>query len=148
MDTLAEGRAYERILLPAPASVGLARDIVDGRLRAWGLTSRYDDIRNDVRSIVSELTQNALKVTKPGGIIKLKVALRGDEVRVSVWDASHDAPVSADPQLTLEVIDALPKDHEFGGYGLPLVERLSVESGFDLVWPTGKWVWACLKVTV
>ncbi|ROO87210.1 hypothetical protein EDD29_4804 [Actinocorallia herbida] len=53
-------------------------------------------------------------------------------------------PDARPASLTLAALDALPDDHDFGGWGLPLVMSLSVTHGLEST-ATGKWVYAVLQ---
>ncbi|MDX6740664.1 ATP-binding protein [Actinocorallia sp. A-T 12471] len=63
---------------------------------------------------------------------------------VGVWDADPHMPVAQPSEFSLADIDALPQDHEFGGWGLPLVMSLAMDHGVEKT-KTGKWVYAVFK---
>jgi hypothetical protein len=61
---------------------------------------------------------------------------------VGVWDASLDEPKTKDGDPSLDEIDALPEDHNFGGSGLVLVRELASGHRVEKTESDGKYVWA------
>ncbi|MGI8330159.1 ATP-binding protein [Actinomadura scrupuli] len=126
-------------MLASRAVVGVARDLVEQTAREWGLPH----LSEDLRLVTDELVTNAVAVSPWDGRVKVRIGrYSGGGVMVSVWDQSPKQPESQRVELTLEMLDALPEDHEFGGWGLSIVERLSESCGVTWVEPFGKWVWA------
>lgn len=111
-------------LEPNTAAIRRARKTVSDQLWAWGLSGIVDD----AELITSELVTNAIE--HGGGVVELRVAALPHKVRISVIDASPEAPkVTTDRGL------------QVGGRGLALVEKLATDWGHD-VGPDGKEVWA------
>lgn len=126
-------------MLASRAAVGVARDLVEQQAREWGLPH----LSEDLRLVTGELVTNAVAVSPWHGAVKVRIGrYRDGGVMVSVWDGSLKRPESQRVELTLEILDALPEDHEFGGWGLSIVERLADSCGVTWVEPIGKWVWA------
>ncbi|MFF0430868.1 SpoIIE family protein phosphatase [Streptomyces sp. NPDC004327] len=127
----AGGRLQQHVGQNDPEALRSARHMIRAAVRAWGATSRADEIE----LVADELTTNALMHTDGGAIVTLRM-LPGPErrLRVEVEDRSS----------------ALPRRREAGdsgvsGRGLLLVERISDEWGVE---PRGggKCVW-CEFVT-
>lgn len=149
--TMAREQRHERTIMATDACVGLARGIVDGRLRAWGLED-FRDLRDNAVVVTSELVTNAREASGVLDQIRLLVVLNELGLTISVSDHSIERPTVNRSQITAEKIDnaadAGPHElSEFGGWGLWIVEQLSYECGYRMLWPTGKWVWARLKVS-
>jgi anti-sigma regulatory factor (Ser/Thr protein kinase) len=103
----------------APAQ---ARQALEPLLRRFDLDPTVGD---DIRLLVSELVTNAIRHS---GTDEVCVTVRpGDPLRFGVRDYGHGRPYIRD-------------DNGPGGYGLPLVERLSSRWGVDKL-PNGKVVW-------
>jgi anti-sigma regulatory factor (Ser/Thr protein kinase) len=128
----------ERTMLASRAAVGVARDMVERRAHEWGLAH----LGVDLRLVTDELVANAVAVSPWDGQVKVRIRREGEGVVVLVWDQSPKHPELQRVGLTVEMIDALPDDHEFGGWGLSIVEQLSDACGVTWVEPFGKWVWA------
>jgi anti-sigma regulatory factor (Ser/Thr protein kinase) len=131
----------ERTMLASRAAVGVARDLVAQQARVWGLPH----LAEDLRLVTDELVTNAVAVSPWSGQVKVRIRLDSEGVMVSVWDQSPKQPELQRVELTLEKLDELPDDHEFGGWGLSIVAQLSVSCGVNWVEPFGKWVWARLR---
>ena len=140
--TTITGNEYEttRTFLASPAVVGLARDMVDRQARAWGMNG----LRNDLLSVVAELVGNAVEISRGDDVIKVAMQRDRAGVLIRVWDSSNEHPKPRKVELTLDLIDALPEDHQFGGWGLSIVEQLCANSGVKWTPPYGKWVWGHL----
>ena len=130
--------------LAAPDVPATVRSMLRLRLPSWCVTGAAAD---DIELAAVELASNACAAT-PATEISFKA--RFDPVAatvwVGVWDSSPYRPTPRNPELSLEAIDALPEDHEFGGWGLSIVLALSLESGVSST-PAGKWVYAVFKGT-
>lgn len=126
-----------RTFLASPAVVGLARDLVERQARAWGINS----LRHDLLIVVAELVGNAVEISRSDDVIKVAMQRDQSGVLIKVWDSSNEHPKPRRVELTLDLIDALPEDHQFGGWGLPIVEELCSYSGVNWTPPEGKWVW-------
>jgi pimeloyl-ACP methyl ester carboxylesterase/anti-sigma regulatory factor (Ser/Thr protein kinase) len=111
-------------LEPNTAAIRRARKTVSDQLWAWGLSGLVDD----AEIITSELVTNAIE--HGSGVVELRVAALPHRVRISVIDASPEAPVIA-----------TDRGLQVGGRGLALVDRLAADWGHD-VGPDGKEVWA------
>ncbi len=117
VDTDAVGYDVELRLSRDPASAGAAREFVRSTVTGpW---------REDVVLVVSELVTNAL--LHGSGKPLLRLAGDGGRVRVEVHDTSP-------------VLPRIRESGQDGGWGLPMVERLSKEWGAHTV-PGGKVVW-------
>ncbi len=128
--------------LAAPDVPVTVRSMLRLRLPLWCVTGAAAD---DIGLAAVELASNACDAT-PSAEISFKA--RFDPVAatvwVGVWDSSPYRPTPRNPELSPETIDALPDGHEFGGWGLPIVLALSLESGASST-PAGKWVYAIFK---
>ncbi|MBO2459252.1 ATP-binding protein [Actinomadura violacea] len=130
-------------VLAAPASAGLVRTLLRSRLADWGLSHRADD----VELIAGELLANAAEYA-PYLEMRVEFTLAPDGVRLGVWDSSDALPM-VKPLGPVDVSPdaaALDEGHDdgTGGWGLPLVEALSVRCGVDRTPPQGKWVWSVI----
>ncbi|MEV4314308.1 ATP-binding protein [Actinocrispum sp. NPDC049592] len=117
MDTFAVRYDVELRLSRDPASVGAARELVRSTVTGPWL--------DDVVLVVSELVTNAL--LHGSGNPVLRLCGGGNRVRVEVQD-------------TNPVLPEIRESGQDGGWGLPMVERLSKEWGASTV-PGGKIVW-------
>jgi anti-sigma regulatory factor (Ser/Thr protein kinase) len=142
--TADHGQEVIRSFLASPAVAGLARDLVERQARTWGL----DGLRNDLLAVVAELVGNAVEISGVGDVIKVRMRRDITGVVLLVWDSSNERPMLRNVELTLDLIDALPEDHEFGGWGLSIVERLCDRTGIHWTPPSGKWVWGRLASAV
>ncbi|MER6817693.1 ATP-binding protein [Spirillospora sp. NPDC000708] len=130
-------------MLACPASAGLVRTLLRSRLADWGLSHRADD----VQLIAGELLANA---AEHAAYLEMRVQfeLAPDGMRLGVWDRSNVLPV-AKPLGSVDVSPdaaALDEGHDdgTGGWGLPIVQALSVRCGVDPTPPRGKWVWSVI----
>jgi anti-sigma regulatory factor (Ser/Thr protein kinase) len=101
-----------------------ARAFLSDALVAWD-AERHADV---AALLVSELVTNAIIHAHTG--VRLRVAMLDSTLRVEVGDGS-----SATPHL----VDSQPADP--GGYGLPLVNTLANDWGYEQVDGDGKRVW-------
>jgi anti-sigma regulatory factor (Ser/Thr protein kinase) len=131
-----------RTFLASPAAVGLARDLVERLAAQWGV----EVLGHDLSTVVGELAGNAVEVSRNDAVIHVHMRRERTGIMVAVWDASDEEPRSRAVEWTLDLIDALPDDHEFGGWGLPIVERLCASTGIAPTPPNGKWVWGLLPL--
>ncbi|XVQ10298.1 ATP-binding protein [Spirillospora sp. CA-255316] len=135
------GAVVVRELLATRASVGLARSVASGSLRAWGL-GRYEE---RALAIVSELVTNAVAVSAPADTVRLYINAVPERLVIGVSDAAVGrAPRAREAVSTVEEIDQAASE-EFGGWGLMLVAAFA-----DAVWTepakdgTAKWVCASI----
>jgi anti-sigma regulatory factor (Ser/Thr protein kinase) len=103
----------------------MARDFVEGQLRANLLPSLVDE----ARLVASELATNAVRHAETPFVVT--IGGNGGEVTISVRDWSQSVPV-AEP----------PGDLATSGHGLMLVSALSVTWGITVKTDGGKSVWA------
>ncbi|GAA2151572.1 ATP-binding protein [Actinomadura napierensis] len=126
-------------LLGAPATVGLARTLADAWIRKWD----YFHILDDALLIVSELITNAVHET-PAQEIRFQLSRDGHGIIIAVWDSGIGTP-HAKPlrRLTLEDLDLSEEAFDDnGGWGLHIVQALSVRCGATGDPGGGKWIWA------
>lgn len=138
----------ERRFQAVPAVVGLARDLVDHMAWSWGLDR---EMRERLTLVTSELATNAVQISRPDELIKIRVWRVPEAVVVSLWDGSPRTPVLRKVELTLAEIDVHPQDgFEFGGWGLgSVVAHCADDTGSypEQHGPiAGKWVWALFAV--
>lgn len=126
-----------------PETVGWIRDVVTRAAHVWGAPP---DMCLRIRLVVSELATNALAASEPGGMVRVRLCVWPLGIRVGVWDACPDEPKDRDGNLSLEEIDALPEDHDFGGWGLLLVRELAGCRYVEKTEPVGKYVWVTFDV--
>lgn len=143
----ANGTARDRSLRLAalPTAPGVARAFVAGAVRAWRLPG---ECAQTAELLVSELVTNAVKQTgrvegspTPGpteyvAIVRVRVRLVRDVVRIEVWDNDQTRPEPAEQSPDAE-----------SGRGLFLVEALSQRWGVFTSSVSGKVVW-CEVATV
>lgn len=96
----------------------------------WSARFGFEDVRDDVTLVVSEMVTNAVRHASPP--VALEIQAEGGRVHIAVHDGSPDPP-RARPA---------PSDAE-GGRGLLLVELLCEDHGVRPD-PPGKTVWATL----
>jgi two-component sensor histidine kinase len=98
-------------------------------LELYGVT-----VTEDVVTVVSELITNAVKVSRPGEAVTLRLLIDDETVLVAVHDESDELPELRD----------VPVD-ETQGRGLLIVEALSGgDCGYTLGAYGGKTVWALI----
>lgn len=114
---------------PHPASVGAARRFVLRTLSDW----RLDELADDAQLLVSELVTNA--IVHGEGSCHLRLALRGDTLRLEVVDGGAGSP---EPRR-----DTWRAEH---GRGLHLVNAIATAWGMEPVVDDGKRVWADLTL--
>ena len=91
---------------------GVARDLVERQVSAWGVTA----LGNDLVAVAAELVGNAVAASPDDRTIKVSLRWESSGLVAAVWDASNERLKPRSVELTLDVIDALPDDHEFGGW--------------------------------
>jgi hypothetical protein len=129
------------------ATSAVARELrrrIEYRLAAW----RLAPIAGDACLVATELIANACRET-PGERIHFRFLREPGGVLIGVWDSSDRRPtarpVSEPEPGDLDLSPAAFDDN--GGWGLPLVRSLASECGVRATTPSGKWVWARLRVT-
>ncbi|MFB4300335.1 ATP-binding protein [Actinomadura sp. NTSP31] len=133
----------DETVLAAPAAVGVVRASLRAQLACWGLSCRA----GDVDLIAGELLANAARYA-PYREMRVTFSLGPDGMRLSVWDSSDALPVvkplgPVDVSADAAALDA-GHDDGTGGWGLPIVEALSLRCGVERTRPRGKWVWALI----
>lgn len=117
-------------VLAEPRAVRAARNFVAEQLGAY----RLHDYVHPAQLIMSELATNAVKISRPGDVITVGVAVARQAITMLCWDAHHAMP-EAQPAAALDE----------GGRGLQIVACLAKEWGvIPLVLEPGKVVWATL----
>ncbi|WP_169744419.1 ATP-binding protein [Spirillospora albida] len=114
------------------------------RLGEWGLAR----IAGDVHLVAGELVANAVRAA-PDGEIRVRFVREVRSVFLAVWDSSDGRPVVR-PVAELSLDDIVPDaraldpghDDGTGGWGLPIVQALSLRCGVERTAPHGKWVWS------
>lgn len=104
---------YARRFRPSKMAVPESRKLLDAYLKDKGL----DHLRDDGRTVLTELLTNALRVTPPDGwvAVRLRRSPRGN-LLIDVWDPSTLQPILQSPGLLDET-----------GRGLHIVRALSVD---------------------
>jgi anti-sigma regulatory factor (Ser/Thr protein kinase) len=118
------GRDAHLELAPTPDGPRAARAFLSDALVAWD-QERHADL---AALLVSELVTNA--IVHGHSDVRLRVTMLDSTIRVEVNDHSVEAP---------RLLASNPT--EPGGYGLPLVDTLADEWGYELVDGDGKRVW-------
>lgn len=118
------GRDAHLDLAQTPDGPRAARAFLSDALVAWD-QERHADV---AALLVSELVTNA--IVHGHSDVRLRVAMLDETIRVEVNDLSRQAP---------QLLDSNPT--EPGGYGLPLVDELADQWGYELVNGDGKLVW-------
>ncbi|RAY11882.1 hypothetical protein DPM19_28355 [Actinomadura craniellae] len=147
-DTASRGRVW--CLPVSPVVVRVARDLVTEALRCQDFAGT---VVEDAALVVSELVTNSLRVSAPGGTVKIELASDGPWMVVGVWDAGADLPetvgaVAPDPDAAVEPDPAGLEEGRIGGWGLPMVDALATRRWIRPTSPAGKWVYAALTVPV
>ncbi|GAA4232762.1 hypothetical protein GCM10022254_33580 [Actinomadura meridiana] len=130
-------------LMGTPASVGLARTLAASRLCNWD----YSRILDDALLIVSELVTNAARQT-PNEEIRLQISRDAGGVIIAVWDRDSQYPQAKRHRqpLTLEELDLSSEAFDDnGGWGLHIVQALSLRCGATRDPAGGKWVWSRMR---
>ncbi|MES9537445.1 ATP-binding protein [Actinomadura sp. NPDC000600] len=130
-------------VLAAPVSAGVVRTLLRSRLADWGLSHRADD----VDLIAGELLANAAQYAAYREM-RVRFTLQPYGMWLGVWDCSDELPTVR----PLEPVDVSPDaealnpghDDGTGGWGLPIVQALSLRCGVDRTPPKGKWVWSVI----
>ncbi|WP_327121924.1 SpoIIE family protein phosphatase [Streptomyces sp. NBC_01341] len=94
--------------------VKTARDFVDDRMRAWGLTEMADGLQ----LVVSEIVTNAL--VHAGSDVELRLRVFAERVRIEVRDSASNPPVPSPLSLSEEGLSQA--EH---GRGLFIVDALT-----------------------
>jgi anti-sigma regulatory factor (Ser/Thr protein kinase) len=118
------GRDAQIDLARSPDGPRIARAFLSDALLSWD-QERHADV---AALLVSELVTNA--IVHGRSAVLLRVAMLDSTIRVEVNDHSVDAPSYA-----------MTSPSEPGGYGLPLVDSLSDQWGYELIPGDGKRVW-------
>ncbi|WP_141582464.1 ATP-binding protein [Actinomadura sp. WMMA1423] len=129
-------------LIGTPSAVGLARTLVEARIRNWN----YFDIIDNALLVASELVTNAVRQT-PHQEIRLQLSRDGHGIVIAVWDADYALPqTKPTKELTLEDLDLSAEAFDDnGGYGLHIVQALSSKCGVTGDPAGGKWVWSRIR---
>ncbi len=88
-----------------------------------------------IRQMILNLVSNAIKFTDEGGSIDVKVARKGDSLRVSVKDTGVGIPEAALPRLAEpfeQVSDTRDRNYEGTGLGLALTKSFAEMHGGSL----------------
>ncbi|MCD0449583.1 ATP-binding protein [Actinocorallia sp. API 0066] len=133
----------ELVTLPAPDVPPTVREMVTNRLMWWGVAR---ESVGELSLAAVELVTNACRETPLARVgFRAVLAPRAREITIAAWDGSPEMPKMDDSALTLEEIDALPDDHEFGGWGLRLVAGSAARVGTRSTEGGGKWVYAIYR---
>jgi Histidine kinase-like ATPase domain len=106
------------------------------------------ETRENLVLVATELINNAVGETPDRQIrIRCSHEFNARIIWVGVWDSSDENPKVAMPDLTPETLDLrAEKFDDNGGWGLPIVQALSVGCGVEPTSGGGKWVWANVSV--
>lgn len=133
-----EHRCRWRALPAVPASARAARVFVTEVLGDWGL----EDLAYDAATIASELATNAIVHAPSSGpaadLFHIALTVDASRLTMTVSDRVEKAPAPPFP--------GEPDDDAESGRGLGIVEAYSDEWGWHRNGPTGKLVWATLKL--
>jgi anti-sigma regulatory factor (Ser/Thr protein kinase) len=126
-------------LMGSPASVGLARTLAAARLCNWD----YSRILDDALLVVSELVTNAATRT-PNKEIRVQISRDAGGLLLAVWDQDPEYPCPVERRaLTVDDLDLSSEAFDDnGGWGLHIVQALSIQCGATRDPAGGKWVWA------
>ncbi len=129
-------------LLASKAAAGLARTLLTPKFHKWG----YSAISHDALLVAGELVSNASRAA-PKQEIKVRARHDAAGLLIGVWDPSPELPRRKPlVELTLDTLDLSEESlDDNGGRGLPIVQALSDDCGYNLDPSGGKWVWARLK---
>ncbi|MFC5183356.1 ATP-binding protein [Actinomadura harenae] len=131
------------VALPAEeVSVGVGRKGVWGVLRAAGYC---EDVVDSAGTVVTELASNAVRAAVEEAIRVRVSSVPGEGVWVEVWDDQDAEPVPRLAVQSLDDLDGLACDELIGGWGLGIVESLSVAQEVRPTEPYGKWVGALIS---
>ncbi|GAB2808270.1 hypothetical protein GCM10022221_01960 [Actinocorallia aurea] len=136
---LREGDELRIETLAAPDVPATVRAMLRIRLQGWRVAGEAADA---IELAASELMTNACSAT-PSRVVAFRAVfrVRSGDLWIGAWDGSAEQPVPRRIELTLDAIDGLPEEHEFGGWGLSLVLATALETGAVRTRP-GKWVYA------
>ncbi|WP_157963673.1 ATP-binding protein [Actinocorallia populi] len=124
---------------PAPDVPAAVRSLLRPRLASWRVAA---DLAEDILLSAVELVSNACDAAPAAEVVfRARLDPGTRTVWIGAWDTCRGLPAARRPELALEDIDALPDDHTFGGWGLPLVAALAADCGVTRT-PGGKWVYA------
>ncbi|MFF5260294.1 ATP-binding protein [Actinomadura viridis] len=137
-------RVLSRRYLASRSVVKTARHVVESTVLSWGAEKGR---AADAALVTSELVTNAVAAA-PYGEIRLTVFLISGGLAIEVWDSSSRVPAPRTPEVLAEVhypvVDDTPDP---GGWGLGIVDGLSLRSGFRCHAEGGKTVYAVLPWT-
>jgi anti-sigma regulatory factor (Ser/Thr protein kinase) len=137
--TAAGPLALRRGFMAMPEVVQQGRLIVESQALQWGLAEEM--VENAVL-VVSELLTNAVRATR-GRPVSLRMSLADAGLRLEVRDTSPVRPKASTPDLSMPERPVPDDAPDPGGWGLGIVEFLSVEHGVRVEFD-GKSVWALL----
>jgi two-component system OmpR family sensor kinase len=86
----------------------------------------------DLRLIVSNLLDNAVRYTRAGGAVSIKAERRGTDFVIEVIDSGCGIPESAVPYLYDRFFRAAPMDIDGTGLGLAIARTAADRNGFSL----------------
>jgi two-component system OmpR family sensor kinase len=86
----------------------------------------------DLRLIVSNLLDNAVRYTRAGGSVKIGATHRDGRFVIEVLDSGCGIPASAIPYLYDRFFRAAPMDIDGTGLGLAIARTAADRNGFDL----------------
>jgi anti-sigma regulatory factor (Ser/Thr protein kinase) len=141
--TVDQPRELEWAYPARPETVGRIRGTVTRAAHEWGAPI---DTCTRIRLVINELAMNALAVSNPEASIRVRLRVWPLTIRIGVWDANPDKPKTKDGELSLEEIDALPEDHDFGAWSLLLVRELASGHHVEKTEPDGKYIWVDFDV--
>lgn len=132
--------AFTRELAASKASAGLARTLVISHLLRWGASEFIDR----AVPVVSELTNNAIRVSEVAGSIYVHASLKPVGLWLGVSDTSPQTPVQRETVGGTEDIDSWEEEN-FGGWGLQIVQSCSDRFWIEPAREGHKWVCAELR---
>lgn len=133
-----EHRCRWRALPAVPTSARAARVFVTEVLGGWDM----DELSYDAATIASELATNAIvhapAASLSGDLFHIALTIDVSRLTITVSDLVEQVPAPPFP--------GEPDDDAESGRGLGIVEAYSDEWGWQRNGPTGKLVWATLKL--
>jgi signal transduction histidine kinase len=84
-----------------------------------------------IERVLTNLLDNAIRHTPPGGEIQLRLRQQGDRVRVEVADRGPGVPLALRPELFTRAMQRLPS-RDGGGLGLAIVKQILQLHGSDI----------------
>lgn len=140
MAATAVGEGFTRELSASRASAGLVRSLVVSHLLKWSLPHVVDS----AVTVISELVNNAVRVSSPADSILVHASLHGSAVWVGVADCSPYLPAKRATPETLTDVDSR-EDEDFGGWGLRIIEACSDRVWIERTDDGRKWVCAEIR---